>query len=91
MLVAKGLRPTRWVGVKEQVALFLIMVGHDTRVRHGAFEVIRSTETVHRHFHNVLRAILMLGPEVVKPARANFSPDMGNRHGWPMTYFKVFI
>ncbi|KAI3902224.1 hypothetical protein MKW92_003327, partial [Papaver armeniacum] len=88
ILEGAGLESSRWVGIPEQVAIFLLIVGHDTKMRHSGFDVIRSTETVHRHFHNVLLAILSLGKEWVKPARANFSPLMGDRQGWAMTYFK---
>ncbi|KAL5701358.1 hypothetical protein ACHQM5_026703 [Ranunculus cassubicifolius] len=88
-LEGKGLAPSRWVGVKEQVAMFLLIVGHDTRVRFGAFTVIRSSETLHRHFHNVLRAILKLGRNYIRQATRSCSPARsGNPHPWAMRYFK---
>ncbi|KAF5193577.1 Transmembrane protein [Thalictrum thalictroides] len=88
-LKEKGLTRSRWVGVKEQVALFLLILGHDTRMRLDGFTVIRSSETIHRHFHNVLRAVLKLGREYIKQVCASDSPSKsGNPEPWAMRYFK---
>ncbi|KAL5706080.1 hypothetical protein ACHQM5_024289 [Ranunculus cassubicifolius] len=88
-LVGVGLRESRFVGVREKVAMFLLTIGRDTRMRHSAFGFIRSSETIHRHFHSVLNAILRLGREVIRPATADFSPLMAaNTRSWAMTYFK---
>ncbi|XP_068486360.1 protein ALP1-like [Phaseolus vulgaris] len=46
--------------VEEQVAKFLHIIGHNVKNRSVSFFFHRSGETVSRHFHNVLSAILRL-------------------------------
>ncbi|KAJ0051997.1 hypothetical protein Pint_03091 [Pistacia integerrima] len=55
-----GLRSTQRATVEEQVAKFLWVIGQDTR--HSACLLLfhRSGETVSRHFHQVLEAIIEL-------------------------------
>ncbi|KAL8466647.1 hypothetical protein ACS0TY_035626 [Phlomoides rotata] len=50
----------RYVSVGEQVAIFLSVLSHHSKVRVVKFCFKRSSHTVHQHFHNVLRAILNL-------------------------------
>ena len=45
------------VSVKEQVAMFLHVVGHNQRFRVVRHSFRRSIETVHKHFYVVLNAI----------------------------------
>ena len=52
--------------VEEQVAKFLHIIGHNVKNRAVSFLFHRSGETVSRHFHNVLNAILMLEEEFLK-------------------------
>ncbi|KAL2337664.1 hypothetical protein Fmac_012110 [Flemingia macrophylla] len=55
--------------VEEQVAKFLHIVGHNVKNRTVSFFFHRSGETVSRHFHNVLNAIIMLeGELLVQPS-----------------------
>ncbi|KAL2327743.1 hypothetical protein Fmac_021170 [Flemingia macrophylla] len=55
--------------VEEQVAKFLHIVGHNVKNRSVSFFFHRSGETVSRHFHNVLNAIIMLeGEFLVQPS-----------------------
>ncbi|XLR22465.1 hypothetical protein S83_050365, partial [Arachis hypogaea] len=46
--------------VEEQVAKFLHIIGHNVKTRTMSFFFHRSGETISRHFHNVLHAILSL-------------------------------
>ncbi|KAG6470760.1 hypothetical protein ZIOFF_071837 [Zingiber officinale] len=55
-----GLRPTTRITVEEQVAKSLYLLGHNVTNRALGFFFYRSGETVSRHFHNVLRAIMEL-------------------------------
>jgi hypothetical protein len=75
--------------VEEQVAKFLHIIGHNVKTRTVSFFFNRSRETVSRHFHNVLHAILALGEEfLVQPSSANVPPQiLNNSRFYP--YFKV--
>ncbi|KAG6497403.1 hypothetical protein ZIOFF_045302 [Zingiber officinale] len=55
-----GLRPTTRITVEEQVAKSLYLLGHNVTNRALDFFFYQSGETVSRHFHNVLRAIMEL-------------------------------
>ncbi|KAL8467975.1 hypothetical protein ACS0TY_031283 [Phlomoides rotata] len=54
----EGLVDGRYVTVGEQVALFLSVLSHHSKVRVLKFSFKRSSQTIHTYFHNVLRAIL---------------------------------
>ncbi|KAK2442379.1 hypothetical protein QL285_013576 [Trifolium repens] len=65
--------------VEEQVAKFLHIIGHNVKNRTVSFFFNRSGETVSRHVHNVLHAILALGEEfLVQPSGANVPPQILN-------------
>ncbi|XLR39912.1 hypothetical protein S83_024572, partial [Arachis hypogaea] len=49
--------------VEEQVALFLHIIGHNVKTRTMSFFFHRSGETISRHIHNILHAILSLEVE----------------------------
>jgi len=54
--------------VEEQIAKFLHIIGHNVKNRSVSFFFHRSRETVSRHFHNVLSAILRLeGEFLIQP------------------------
>jgi hypothetical protein len=54
--------------IEEKVAKFLHIVGHNVKNRTVSFFFHRSGETVSRHFHSVLRAIISLVDEfIVQP------------------------
>ncbi|XP_039134372.1 putative nuclease HARBI1 [Dioscorea cayenensis subsp. rotundata] len=55
-----GLRPTLQVSIEEQVARTLYLLGHNVSHRELSFFFRRSRETISRHFHNVLQAIVEL-------------------------------
>ncbi|GMI80922.1 hypothetical protein like AT5G41980 [Hibiscus trionum] len=60
------LRSTRAVNIKEQVIIFLHIIGHNVRFRVIGSRYYRSIETVHRYFKIVLRAILKLYKLAIK-------------------------
>lgn len=62
------LRDTREVSVEEEVASLLHILGHGVRIRTMATRLFRSGETISRHFHEVLNAILEISPNFIKRA-----------------------
>nr|KYP66964.1 Putative nuclease HARBI1 [Cajanus cajan] len=74
--------------VEEQVAKFLHIIGHNVKNRSVSFFFHRSGETVSRHFHNVLNAVIMLeGEMLVQPSGRNVHPYiLNNSRFYP--YFK---
>ncbi|KAJ8423350.1 hypothetical protein Cgig2_026110 [Carnegiea gigantea] len=51
------------MSVKEQVLMFLHLIGHNVRFRAIGGRFFRSTWSIHTYFHAVLQAILKLYPE----------------------------
>jgi predicted chitinase len=70
------------VSVKEQVAMFLHVVGHNQRFRvvHQSFR--RSIETVHRNFHQVMFAVGELRSEMIEPPCTTTHPKILGSHRW---------
>lgn len=95
MLLCQKLRGTGIVKdtirstVEEQVVKFLHIIGHNVKTRTVSFFFHRSGETVSRHFHKVLHAILALGEEfLVQPSGTNVpSQILNNNKFYP--FFKV--
>ena len=83
------LRNSAHSNVKEQVAKFLHIVGHNLRNRTMKFYFKRSSETVSRHFHQVLRAIISLDDVFLKQPDGLKCPQeiKDNTKFWP--YLKV--
>lgn len=77
--------------VEEQVAKFLHIIGHNVKNRTVSFFFHRSGETVSRHFHNVLRAIISLEDEfLVQPSGTEVPPQiLNNSRFYP--FFKVYM
>ncbi|KAI3969963.1 hypothetical protein MKW92_052870, partial [Papaver armeniacum] len=61
------LRDSRWVTIEEQLAIFLLTIGHneDNKMLQERFQ--HSGETISRYFNEVLRAIMELSKELIKP------------------------
>lgn len=77
--------------VEEQVAKFLHIVGHNVKNRSVSFFFHRSGETVSRHFHNVLRAIVSLEDEfLVQPSGTEVPSQILNSNRF-FPFFKVLI
>jgi len=65
--------------VKEQVAKFLHIIGHNIKNQSVSFFFHWSGETISRHFHNVLKTILMLhGEFLIQPSRIKVEPHILN-------------
>ncbi|KAI3933935.1 hypothetical protein MKW92_038718, partial [Papaver armeniacum] len=59
--------------------MFLLVIGHDTKNRHVAFDFIRSGETVSRCFNEVLDTVIKLQADLLKPANRRSSPTISSR------------
>ena len=60
------LQDTQRATVEEQVGKFLHMLAHTQTTRTMSFFFCRSSETISRHFHNVLRSIIMLEDQFLR-------------------------
>jgi hypothetical protein len=74
--------------IKEQVALFLNIVGHNLRNRLVDTNFHRSGETVSRYFSKVLRAVGALGKELIRPPSLDTPRKIAGNPWWDL-YFKV--
>ena len=80
-----GLRGTRNVMVEEMIAMFLNIVAHHVKNRIIKFDFVRSAETVSRHFHAVLKSIILCHSVLLKKPEP--VPENSNDHRWK--WFKV--
>ncbi|KAK5824347.1 hypothetical protein PVK06_019118 [Gossypium arboreum] len=84
------LQSTKSVNIREQVVIFLHIIGHNVRFRVIGSRYYRSTETIHRYFRVVLRAILKLYKLVIRlPDELTPSEIRNNLRFYP--YFKDCI
>lgn len=82
------LRDSIHSSVEEQVAMFLLIVGHNHRFRALQPTFRRSIETISRYFREVLYAVGELRNEMITPPSTDIHPKIvGNRRFNP--YFKV--
>ncbi|XP_057745356.1 uncharacterized protein LOC130963240 [Arachis stenosperma] len=87
----RQLRDTKHVTVEEQVARFLYIVAHNVKTRTISFFYHWFGETVSRHFHAVLSAIIVLEDEFLrKPSASIISPMILHNHRF-YPYFKDCI
>ncbi|KAF6143322.1 hypothetical protein GIB67_039105 [Kingdonia uniflora] len=90
-LRGKGLRASKHLDVEEQVAIFLLIVGHNTRFKHARASTMRSLETISKYFHVILKFVLRLGKDLIKHATPDLSlANRNNHHAWANTYFKDY-
>lgn len=84
-LTQKGLlQPTMHMSVREQVMIFLKIVGHNLRFWLVGSVFHRSIETIHRYFLIFLGAILKLYPELIRlPGVSTPSEIQNNRRFYP--------
>lgn len=82
-----GLKPSKYLLVDEQVAMFLHIVAHHVKNRVIKFRFMRSGETVSRYFHKVLHAILRLQCDLLKKHEP--VPENSTDERWK--WFKVNI
>ncbi|KAF2302174.1 hypothetical protein GH714_033409 [Hevea brasiliensis] len=83
------LKDFRRATMEEQVAKFLQILGQNFRNRALGFFFHRSGETISRHFHNALRAVVALKAEFLnQPTGADVPPQiLNNNRFYP--YFKL--
>lgn len=83
--------PTQRVSIHESVAIAWVCLSHNERHRVVAERFQHSLETVDRHLQRVLRALIRLGREIVRPS--NFQTThpriLNSEKFWP--WFKVNI
>ncbi|KAG6413951.1 hypothetical protein SASPL_126667 [Salvia splendens] len=79
-----GLIDQKFVTVEEQVAMFLCVLSHHKKTRIVGYDFMRSSHTVSRYIHIVIRAVLMLhNLFLVKPSPID---DSCNDRRW--SWFK---
>ncbi|KAK5839534.1 hypothetical protein PVK06_008335 [Gossypium arboreum] len=84
------LQLTKSVNIREQVVIFLHIIGHNVRFRVIGSRYYRSIETIHYYFRVVLRAILKLYKLVIRlPDESTPSEIRNNPRFYP--YFKDCI
>jgi len=77
--------------MEEQLAKFLHIIGHKVKNRSVSFFFHRSGETVSRHFHNILNAILLLEREFLnQPDDSVVQPQILHNNRF-YSYFKVHL
>ncbi|XP_058111720.1 uncharacterized protein LOC131255041 [Magnolia sinica] len=81
------LRDTRRVSHEEHSIMFLRTLGHSVRNRVIGHRFIRSGETVSRHFHSVLDAIVSLYPIFIKQAGPATPSEIQTNTNWA-AYFQ---
>lgn len=83
------LKNSRYVTVEEKVAIFLMTIAHmhSNRLLQDRFQ--HSGETIHRHFHDVLIAVLKLAIEIIAPPSYDNIPGYIRRNPYFYPYFKV--
>ncbi|XP_052627550.1 uncharacterized protein LOC128134141 [Lactuca sativa] len=87
-----GLQQTRKVSIEESVGIFLMTLAHGRSNRFVQEFFNHSGETIHRHFHTVLEAVLKLSADIIKPD-ANYNDDeyiLDKLQYYPMFKFYVF-
>ncbi|CAI9287724.1 unnamed protein product [Lactuca saligna] len=70
-----GLQQTRNISIEESVGIFLMTLAHGCSNRFVQEFFNHSGETIHRHFHTVLKAVLKLSADIIKPD-ANYNDDV---------------
>ncbi|CAI9269664.1 unnamed protein product [Lactuca saligna] len=70
-----GLQQTRNVSMEESVGIFLMTLAHGCSNRFVQEFFNHSGETIHRHFHTVLEAVLKLSADIIKPD-TNYNDDV---------------
>ena len=85
------LQDSRYVFVEEKIAIFLMTIGqnHRNRILQDLFQ--HSGETIHRHFHDALVAVIHFSMEIIKQPPYHQIPKeiLHNLRFCP--YFKVIL
>ncbi|XP_071727634.1 uncharacterized protein [Rutidosis leptorrhynchoides] len=62
-----GVKLTHNVSIEESVGIFLLILAHRCGNRLAQETFNHSGETIHRHFHMILKAVLKLSGDIIKP------------------------
>ncbi|KAJ0957953.1 putative Myb/SANT-like domain, harbinger transposase-derived nuclease domain-containing protein [Helianthus annuus] len=71
---------SRSISLEEKLAMFFMVIGHNERFRMVKRRFQHSTETIHRCFHEVLKAMMNFAREVIVPTSSNVSTNNSERH-----------
>jgi hypothetical protein len=82
------IRETINMSIKEQVLMFLHIIGHNVRFRVVGGRFYRSIESVHRYFRVVLRGVLRLYKHLIRKPDNSTPPEIRNSQRF-YPYFKV--
>jgi len=74
--------------IEEQVAMFLLVVGHNQKFRVIKLLFRRSLETISRYFQEVLYAVGELKNDMIQPPTTVVHPKIHNSRKWN-PFFKV--
>ncbi|XVF56330.1 hypothetical protein PTKIN_Ptkin06aG0110400 [Pterospermum kingtungense] len=77
-----GLKSTRNMNIDEQVAMFLHIIAHHVKNRVIRHNFQRSSETISRHFHNVLNAVMHLQEHLFRKPEPIPTNSTDNRWKW---------
>ena len=83
------LRSTRHLTVEDQMAMFLHTLAHNVRNRCIGQYFCRSGETVHRHFHRCLKAILKIYKDCIDQPHGQTPPQIAS-NPYDAPYFQVY-
>ncbi|KAI3994455.1 hypothetical protein MKX01_012712 [Papaver californicum] len=83
------LHDSRWITIEEQLAIFLLTIGHNEHNRMLQERFQHSGETISRYFNEVLGAIMELSKELIKAPYFSETPVeiLNNTKYYP--WFKV--
>ncbi|XP_039141264.1 uncharacterized protein LOC120278583 [Dioscorea cayenensis subsp. rotundata] len=84
------LRDTRHISMEEQLAMFLHIVGHNTKNRTMRIELVRSGETISRYFNCVLMVVCAVRDDFVHSPSSNCHPEIECNPNW-YPFFKDCI
>ncbi|XP_056164068.1 uncharacterized protein LOC130137309 [Syzygium oleosum] len=76
LMSARGLlKDSRYIRVDEQVGIFLYLVGHKNSNRDLCERFQRSGATINKYFNIVLKAVIELSKEIIKPSSFDVVPE----------------
>ncbi|GJW39887.1 putative nuclease HARBI1 isoform X1 [Tanacetum coccineum] len=70
-----GLPATRNVSIEESLGIFLMILAHGCGNRFAQETFNHSEETIHRHFYKVLKAVLKLSGDIIRP-NTNYNEEV---------------
>ena len=87
------LQHTKHIRLEESVNLCLMILGQGTCYRMVQERFQHSGETIHRHFHRVLKRLNIMSMDILKPSGPTFSvvPRHIQKNPLYMPHFQVFI